>query len=153
MTKLERLEDIADKRNIKLHNFSFSKTKKAGCYYELDGDFEYKAILLDKSNIKCKMEETSLLAEEIGHFETHSLYLITATANTPAARSSRITYEAKAKKWGIKYCVTKNEIQKAFDDGRTMDYEIAEYCGVDVDTLRKAKEIYRQENVVFDYPC
>jgi len=152
MTKLERLEDIAYRRGIKIHDFSFSKTKKACCFYEMGEDFEYKAILLDKSRIKSRAEEALLLAEEVGHFETHSLYLIEATSNTPAARSSRRKYEAQAKRWGVKYLVSKSQIQEAFDSGYVMDYEIAEFCGVDLGTLRKAMEFYRQENVVFDIP-
>lgn len=152
MTKLERLEDIACKRGINIHNFSISKTKKAGCYHEVDGNFEYKAILMDKPKIKGKTEETALLAEEVGHFETNALYMIDATINTPTARSNRQKYEVQAKRWGVKYLVPKKQIQRAFDDGRIMDYEIAEFCDVDVDTFRKAMEIYQQENVKFDYP-
>ena len=152
MTKLERLENLAFKRGINIHNYSVSKTKKAACYHEVDGDFEYKAILMDKSRINCKQEETKLLAEEVGHFETNALYMIEATANTPAAKSNRQKYEAQAARWCVKYLVPKKQIQRAFDNGRVMDYEIADFCDVDVHTFRRAMEVYSQENVIFDIP-
>jgi len=152
LTKLEHLENLAYKRDIHIHNFTFSKTKKAACYHELDGVSEYKAILLDKPNIQNDIEKILLFAEEIGHFETHSLYLIEATANSPIARSNRLKHEAKAKRWAIKYLIPKNEIQRAFDNHCKTDCEVAEYCDVDLDTLYKAIEIYQQENVKFDFP-
>ena len=150
MTKLERLYQLASDRDIEVVNYSFSKNKKAFCCrYYIDG-YECKNIIFDKPRIINAIEEVGLMAEELGHFETHSLYIMEETANTALARNNRAKYEAKARRWGIKYLITPKEIQRAIDDGCVMNYEFADHLGVSTDMIHKAMELYKQKGYEFN---
>ena len=126
MTMLEHLEHMAYEQDIHIHDYPFSETKKAVCYHSVDGSWEYKAILLDKPKIASLSEKIVLLAEEMGHLVTDSLYVITATANTRAARSNRMKYEAQAKRWAIKEMLPVYKIKACWDKGIVGLYEMAE---------------------------
>lgn len=145
LSPLEKLYDKALESNISIYKFHVSKTKKAACLHN-DG---YKAIALDKPRIESAAEEKVLLAEELGHYETGSIYLIEATYNTPLARANRENGEAKARRYATKETLAPAEIQKAIDSGCYNDYEIAEYCDVPIDFLRDAFKYYRQKCVLF----
>ena len=142
MTKLEHLEHLAHQKDIHIHDYCFSKTKKAACHYMVDGSWEYKAILLDRPNIKSSVEETILLAEELGHYETEALYFVEATTNTPSARSTRMKCEARAKRWAVRHLLPSGEIQKVIDGGRYLVCEIAEELSVTEDFLSLAINYY-----------
>jgi len=150
MNKLEYLYEFAAENSICIVNDTFSKTKKAACIH-LKPD---KLIVLDIAAIESKAEETVLLAEECGHYETGSLYIIEATYNTAVARSNRIKYEAMAKRWTYKNFLKPDEIETAFRlEGSFGEDAVAAHCGVPVDFLRKAVEYYRSTGVVFSFEC
>ena len=148
MGKLDDLYEFAEECDIDIVCRKFSHTKKAACMHLKP----HKIIILDMSAIENESEEVSILAEEIGHYETGSLYVIESTHNTPIAQSNRMKYEANAVHWGYKKYLTPEEIEQAVkQEGAAGDYAIAEYCGVTVDFLRRAIEYYRSHGVVFDF--
>jgi len=147
MTELEKLYDLAFENDISVYNYHVSDTKKAVCLHIED----YKNIALDKPAIESSAEESVLLAEEIGHYITGSLYMIEATSNTPIARSNRIKYEARANRWAIEHMLTQDSIQKAIDKCGNDLYEIAEYCNVTIGFLKKALEHYKDHGVAFHW--
>lgn len=149
MTKLEKLYGFAHGSNINIVDAKFSQTKKAACM----GNGAYKNIIMDKSAITSTNEEASILAEEIGHFETGALYTIQATYNMPIARSNRIKYEAKAKRWAITNYLPVDEIEKAVSHAAGDKYLAAEYCQVTAEFLDKAVEHYRTCGVIFTFDC
>jgi hypothetical protein len=138
LTPLERLEQLATNDGIEIFNYHISDTKKSACFYTE----EMRAILLDKPLIVSKAEETVLLAEEIGHYKTGSLYPIKNTYNTSSARLNRFKCEAKAKRWAIKKVLPVSLIQNALKDRAYNDYEMAEYCDVPINFLREALQFY-----------
>jgi hypothetical protein len=147
MTKLERLYDIANKRNIAIVDAHFSNTKKAACLHSND----VKAVVLDKPQIASNAEEHALMAHEMGHYETGALYLLEATYNTPIYRSNRIKCEARARSWAITHTVSPEDIQCAIEKGNGDIDEMAEYCEVTTEFLQRAIEYYTLHGVVFQH--
>ena len=142
MTKLEKLYQKAHDAEIDIYDRRISKGKKAICFY-YDSD---KTIAMDREAIASVFEETELLAEEIGHYETDALYMIEATANTPSARSNRLKCEARAKKWAVRHVLPVEDICKAAGKGCRMNYEMAEELGVTTDFLDYAINYYVSKN-------
>ncbi len=81
-------------------------------------------------------EEKIKLAHEVGHCETGSFY----NENTP--RYIRERCEARADKWAIKKLIPKDELIKAYKDGISDNFELADYFGVTEDFMRKAIAYY-----------
>ena len=147
MTKLENLECLAYEQDIHIHDYSFSEDKKACCYHDTDKGWDYKAILLDRPQIKSNIEETLLLAEELGHFVTDSLYLIKSIANTKAERSNRLKYENKAKKWALREVLPPDKIKSCWSRGIYELHEISEELDyLPYDFILKAIDHYRATN-------
>lgn len=145
MNKLDTLYNTASQNDIQVINVHFSDTKKAAC---MCGDC-FKVIILDRHRIIDVIEETELLAEEVGHFETGALYIINATYNTPLGTSNRMKYEARAKQWAIREILPPEALQEAmYNVGG--DYNmIAEYCGVSPESVYKAIEYYKSKRISF----
>ena len=135
---MEALQDLSYNRNIHILDAHFNDVKKAACIYDED-----KLIVMDKSVIYSKTEETELLAEEIGHYETGALYMIDASKYSGAARSSRRKYEARAKHWAYKRLASKDKIEEAINNGCYDEFDIAEWCGVSVEFLRQTIEYHK----------
>ncbi|MCL2362379.1 MAG: hypothetical protein FWC73_11280 [Defluviitaleaceae bacterium] len=146
-TKLEQLEELAHQNKIHIHDYHFSETKKAACMRHED----YKAIALDRSAIESAAEESVLLAEEVGHYETGSLYLIESTYNSPIARSNRNKFEAHARRWAFEKLLSPEEIEKGMRVNCGDVWLAAEYCQVTVDFLIQTIEHYRSYGTVFSF--
>ena len=140
MTKIEHLENIALEEDIHIYDFPFSKDKKATCYLEPGG---LKAILMDEAKIASQAERVMVLAEEIGHFATDAVYVIEATANTGAARSSRAKYEAQAARWATRKVLPAKEILDCWGKGITDPWEMSEELSFDRDYIDRAVRFYR----------
>ena len=151
MTRLDYLHNLATSESIHIHNYSFSNTKKAVCYHEKLDDFEHKAILIDKQRIETSAEEVEVLSEEIAHYQTDTLYYLNETINHPLHRQNIKKMEARAKQQAIENAITAKEIQDAINLGYTDEYEIAEECGITVNLLRNAFNLYQQKGVDFIY--
>jgi hypothetical protein len=146
LSLLERLEQAAFEDGIAVYNYRLSEAKKSGCY--CNGDI--RAIAMDKARILSTAEETVLLAEEVGHYKTDSLYSISATYNTAIERTNRIKCEAEAKRWAIKKVLPASKIKRAIKQGAVNDFEVAEYCNVTLDFLQEAFAYYRVKKILFN---
>jgi len=111
-----------------------------------------KAIALNKNILCGKADEASVLAEELGHFDTGAFYAITPCINTPIGRSNRIKCEGVAKGWAYREYCAPDEIEMAHrQEGVYGDYAMAEYWQVTVDFLQRAIEYHRSCGVVFSF--
>ena len=144
--KLEHIQDQLHHRNIQVHNFAISQTKKAVC---LD-DSGYKYIALNKPALESPAEELVILAEEFGHFETGALYAITATSNTAVARSNRIKFEGRALHWAYRSLLPPAEIEHAVRLCAT-PWDAAEHCQVTEEFLQNAIKYHRDCGVQFGF--
>lgn len=147
MDKLSSLHGYAFDNEINIVDFHFSKTKKAACLHMRPN----KHILIDKKSIESWNEEGSILAEEIGHYETGALYVIESTCNSPIARSNRIKYEAKAMHWAYQYYLPPEDIQNGIDYGGNDEHVIAEFCQVTVEFLQNAITYYKTKGISFHF--
>lgn len=87
LTRLECLYDEAVNSHIEIIDHHYSDTKKGACLYD---ENYYKVIALDKPAIESVDEECTVLAEELAHYDTGSLYFLDATYNMPIYRSNVI---------------------------------------------------------------
>jgi hypothetical protein len=138
---------IAFDQDINIINAHFSQTKKAACMHRGN----HKNIILDKKAIDSKSEEGILLSEEIGHYETHALYMIRSSFNTPCERSNRMKYEGMAKNWAYEHYLPSKEIQKGINYGGADVYLVAEYCDVTVEFLHKAINYHKSKGIEFEF--
>lgn len=140
MTQLELLYEAAEESDIEINDYHFSHTKKGMCV-SLD---EYKSIALDKPRIESSAEEVDVLAEELGHYETGSLYLLETTHNSPIHRSNIIHCEGKTKRWKIKKLLPFDDLREAIQSGYQECYELAEHFNLMEDFIREAILYYTE---------
>jgi len=145
MTTLEQLEDYAYEQNINVqHHFHISKLR--GFCIISNGR---KIIALNKAHLKNNADETSVLAEEIGHLETNSLMPLSDYMNPEYKCWTKAKNEIRAKRWAIDMLVPVEQIQDAIEYGCRNSYEIAEYCEVDVAFLEDAFKYYQRKGIEF----
>jgi len=149
MTKLECIEKQLHESNIHVYNFRISNTKKAMCF----DDSGYKCIAIDNVALESCAEQVTILAEELGHFETGTLYTIRSTYNTPIARSNRIKLEGLAKQWAIKRYLPAKDIETAMQDSLGDIHLAAENCQITVEFFNEAIEYYRSAGTAFSFDC
>jgi len=108
----------------------------------------HKSIAIDKQQIQSSIEETEVLAEELGHYETGSLYAIESTYNQPLEQNNIIYFEAKAKKWKIERLLPYIELQKALNKGIYEVYALSEYFNLSELFIKDAINLYKSENKI-----
>lgn len=146
MTKLEHLEQVAYEDDINIIDIPIDdRTIRA---FSVKNE-NSKIVVLDKSAIKNDKEALELVSEEIGHFKSNTFYHIQEDFNNPANRSNILRAEHLALKWAVYEVVPYEEIQKALDMGYTEYYDIAEYCDVTINFIKKAFILYQQKGVRF----
>jgi len=113
---------------------------------------DIKAIALNRSILSGASDEASVLAEELGHFETNTLYAITPSYNTPEVRSTRIKKEARARHWAYREYCPPEEIEAAYEqESEYGQHAMAEYCSVTIEFLFKAIEYHRSCGYIFSF--
>ena len=147
MTKLEHIEDRLHHNNVTMYEFAIDETIKAMSVVAKGK----KAIALNRDALSGKADETAILAEELGHFETNAFYKITPDYNTPAARNNRIKYEAMARNWAYREYCPPEEIEAAIaSEGVYGVHAVADKCSVTVDFLHKSIAYHRSCGVEFN---
>lgn len=141
IAEISDLYNKANKNNIDIINYSFSKTKKAVCLYKENC---FKVIVIDKNNIKSQAEEKTILCEELSHYETNNLYFLDSTANSPLGKQNRIYCEGKTRIYAIKKYLPCEEIKKAITKGHKTTYELANYFNVTEEFITKAINYYKE---------
>jgi len=137
MKQLIDLYNLADRRKIQIHNYRISDTKKAMCA-DID---DTKHITLDKSKIQSSIEEKELLGEELGHFETNSLYFLKHT-HTKMYESNISWCEYRANRWKIHHLLPLKYLDAAIKRGIFETYELAEYFEVSENFIEEALDLY-----------
>ena len=93
ITQLESLNQTAYDNDIAVWNAHFSPTQKAVCLSS-----ERDNIVLDINKMDSTAEETEILAHEITHIKSGSVFFITAAINTPLECVNHLKYEADTKR-------------------------------------------------------
>jgi len=148
MTKLEHIENRLHSNNVALYEFAIDDSIKAMSHI-IKGR---RSIALNRGALHDRADEVSVLAEELGHFETGALYAITPDFNMPIVKSNRVKLEGIAKSWAYQEYCTPEEIESAFDkEGEYGDGAVAEHCGVSVIFLHRAIDYHRSCGVIFSF--
>lgn len=132
--ELNKLYDIADKENIDIINFKMKNKAIIGC---IGNNYN---IGLNYSNINNSREEKTILAEELGHYYTNTLY------NKDYSETEINKREFRATKWAFKTLVPFSKLQELKEEGCKYTYEFAEKLGVTEDLIKKAYKYYSEGN-------
>lgn len=85
--------------------------------------------------------ERVCLAHELGHCETFSFY------NIYSPLDIRGKHERRADRWAIKKLIPRAQYQHALQQGYDNIFSLAEYFGVTADFMKKAAELYSNDNI------
>lgn len=135
--ELIKLYDIATKENIPIINFKMKNKAIIGC---IDDNY---MIGLNYSVINDFSEEKTVLAEELGHYYTNSLYNCNYSTIEIEKR------EFRANKWAFKTLIPVSFLLELFKEGYTTYYEIAEQLGVTEKMVKDAYNYYIENNLIF----
>ncbi len=131
--KTEQLYKIADKNNIRIDFFPLPKNKSLTVM--LDGS---AFIGIDNSSTALSAEEKVLLAHELGHCQTGSLYNIYSPLDV------RAKHERRADRWAIAKLVPIAQLKKAIKNGITDVPALSEHFGITEEFMKKAIRFYTE---------
>ena len=132
--ELNKLYDIAEKENINVVDFKMKNKAIIGC---IDNNY---TIGLNYSILSNSGEEKSILAEELGHYYTNTLYNCNYSSKEIEKREFRAT------KWAFKMLVPYSKLKELTNKGYKYYYEFAEELGVTEDLIKKACNYYSEGN-------
>ena len=134
--ELNKLYDVATKENISIIDF---KMKNKAIIELIDKEYY---IGLNYSKIIDSTEEKELLAEELGHYYTNTLY----THNYYNEEIRKREY--RANKWAFKTLVPYSKLKELYDKGIKYSYEFAEELGVSENLINKAYNYYIENSYI-----
>ncbi len=134
--ELNKLYDIATRENISIEDF---KMKNKAIIEQIDKEYY---IGLNYSKISNSKEEKEILAEELGHYYTNTLY----TANYSNTEINKREY--RAGKWALKTLVPFQKLQDLYAKGARYSYEFAEELGVSEKLIDKAYNYYKENSYI-----
>ena len=132
--ELNKLYDIANKENIPVIDFKMKNKAIIGC---IDDSY---TIGLNYSNIDNSSEEKTILAEELGHYFTSSLYDSNSSLETIGRK------EFKSRKWAFKVLAPYKKLKELYEEGCRYTCEFAEELGVTEDLIERAYNYYKEGN-------
>lgn len=132
--ELKKLYNIAEKENINIIDFKMKNKAIIGC---IDSNY---TIGLNYSIIDNSSEEKTILAEELGHYYTNTLYSYSYSDEEISKR------EFRALKWAFKTLVPFKKLLQLYNNGYRYTYEFAEELGVTEDLIEKAYNYYSGGN-------
>lgn len=140
MNTLDKLYNIADKHNIKIHFFDL--LEETGCLgLHLEDEIISGRIFLDNSLKKDKNKHIEVLAEELGHFFT-SVGISVGNIKTYSDKLELNKVENKADKWATNFLITDEEIISLVNKNITDINEMAEILSVPYEiVLKKLKNL------------
>ena len=132
--ELNKLYNIAEKENISVIDF---KMKNKAIIGRIGNNYN---IGLNYSILNNSREEKTLLAEELGHYYTNTLY------NQNYSDVEINKREFRATKWTFKTLVPYSKLLELKEEGCKYNYEFAEELGVTEDLIEKAYKYYSEGN-------
>jgi len=133
----EYLEQTADHERILIDYFKISFSKS----FIVDSSNGY-CIILDRSQIESAAEELALLAHELGHYFTGSLY----NRDSPLLTKARCEFRANAWAIGI-LCPVGNLIQAKGKGFHTI-HELADALALTDQTVSQALDFYQSKGLL-----
>lgn len=135
--ELAKLYNIAEKEKIDVIDFKMKNKAIIGCT-----DNKY-TIGINYSAINDSREETTLLAEELGHYYCNALY------NSNYSNVDISKQEFRASKWAFKSFIPYSKLKELYEKGCRYKYEFAEELGVTEDLIEKAYNYYKENDMIY----
>lgn len=131
MNKFEKLLQEAEDNNVKVYDFDLGEEGLDGLY--MDGNIA----LSDK--LETTRQKVCTLAEELGHHYTTSGDIL--NQKDPRNRKQ----ERIARGWAYNRLVPLEDIKRAYTNGYSESWEVAEFLEVDEEFLKDSIEFYQQK--------
>ena len=110
---------IAENEKIDILNYNWTNTKAR--IFEINNKYY---IALDSKQLVNSIEEKQILAEELGHYYTNSLYYL----NSDNTQKKKCEY--RAMKWAYSVLIPLQKLKEKLLQGFNL-YELADYFNVD----------------------
>jgi Zn-dependent peptidase ImmA (M78 family) len=133
ISEYERMEQLAYENDVSIFYRSMTDNVK-GFYYSIN---DFASITLNQS-LETTAEKSCVLAEEVEHFLTTPINLLSATAG------NQEKYEHVARWGAVRRLVPLRKLIDAKYEGVGNIYELAEYLNVTEDFLSMALNMYRE---------
>lgn len=140
-----RLYEIAEKDGIAINYINI--LKDAACSRDADGNY----YIFIKSNITLPSRLMEILAEELGHCVTQSLYQLCPKENYRLLKAAADKAEAMAKSWAIEHLVPLDELENAIENNPDNLPNVAFELSVKYEILLKAIEHYRTYSMLNEH--
>lgn len=134
---LARLYRIAEKEGIPINYIDI--LKNAACSRDENGNY----YIFVKNRITLPSRLMEILAEELGHCVTQSLYQLCPKENYRLFKAAADKAEAKAKIWAIEHLVPLDELEVALESNPDNLPNVAFELSIKYELLLKAIEHYR----------
>lgn len=124
---------IAEKENIDILNYNWTNSKAK--IFEIDNSYY---IALDSKQIDTSIEEKEILAEELGHYYTNSLYYLHSD------NVQKKKCELRAMKWAYSILVPFHILKEKIAQGYDL-YDLADYFEVDCKYMIDCIDFYAEK--------
>lgn len=124
---------IAENEKIDVLNYNWTNTKAK--IFEIDKNYY---IALDNKQINSSIEEKEILAEELGHYYTGSLYYI----NSDKVLKNKC--EHRALKWAYSVLVPFTKLKEKIAQGFDL-YDLTDYFEVDCEYMLNCINFYTEK--------
>lgn len=124
---------IAENEKIDVLNYKWTNTKAR--IFEINNNYY---IGLDNNQIENSIEETEILAEELGHYYCNALYYIDSD------KIVRDKCEYRAKKWAYSVLVPFQKLKEKIIQGLNL-YDLADYFNVDYKYMNDCINFYTEK--------
>lgn len=124
---------IAEKEHIEVLNYKWINTKAR--IFELNNNYY---IGLDDNQINTSIEEKEVLAEELGHYYTNTLYYL----NSDKILKDKCEY--RAMKWAYSVLVPLQKLKEKITQGLNL-YDLADYFDVDYKYMNDCINFYTEK--------
>ena len=137
---LSKLYQIYEEMYQKGHSlFDYRLTDNKAATIKLNGEY---AIFIDTDKMESIADELCIVAHEYGHCETGATHYISSPFDLVCK------HEYKADKWAIHKILPIEDIKKAMLSGCTEVWQLAEYFNVTERFLKRAIQIYQNEEML-----
>lgn len=124
---------IAENEHINILNYKWTNTKAR--IFEFENNYY---IGLDKKQINNSIEETEVLAEELGHYYCNALYYLDSD------KYVKDKCEYRAIKWAYSVLVPFHKLKEKIKQGFNL-YELADYFNVDYKYMSNCINFYTEK--------
>lgn len=139
MRNLNQLYDLANEKLIMIFDYDMTNLDMEAASIRINNN---TGIFIDYNQLDSTAAEKVILGHELGHCETGALHKI----NSPYELKERNEY--RADRWAVHELIPFEDFERAFKNGHTEVWDLAEHFNVTEDFIRTALQIYKNEGLM-----